>query len=57
MRANEILRQEEGLALLPDDNLPLLPEWNDALSLPPTFDEYMQENAKKKAENQQKEQE
>lgn len=57
MRANEILRQEEGLALLPDDDLPLLPEWNDALSLPPTFDEYMQENAKKKAENQQKEQE
>ncbi len=40
IRADELLRQEAGLTLLDDDDLPLLPEWNDDLTLPPSFKEY-----------------
>lgn len=41
IRADEIRKQEEGLELMSDDKLPLLPKWNDRLELPPSFDEYM----------------
>ena len=44
IRATEIRKQEEGLSLMSDEKMPLLPEWNDALALPPSFDEYMNEN-------------
>jgi general secretion pathway protein D len=44
IRADEIRKQEEGLSLMDDAKMPLLPEWNDALVLPPSFDEYMKEN-------------
>ena len=27
-----------------DEKMPLLPEWNDELALPPSFDEYMNKN-------------
>ena len=54
IRADEILRQEEGLSLLDDANLPLLPIWNDDLALPPSFDEYMKDNSDKKTEQQNK---
>jgi general secretion pathway protein D len=39
--ADEIRKQEEGLSLMSDEKMPLLPEWNDKLALPPSFDEYM----------------
>ncbi len=41
IRALEISKQEAGLELMSDDKLPILPKWNDQLSLPPSFDEYM----------------
>ncbi|TWX55313.1 type II secretion system secretin GspD [Colwellia hornerae] len=41
IRATEIRKQEEGLSLMSDEKMPLLPEWNDKLTLPPSFDEYM----------------
>ena len=41
IRADEIRKQEEGLDLMDDSKLPLLPKWNDSLELPPSFDEYM----------------
>jgi general secretion pathway protein D len=44
IRATELRKQEEGLSLMSDDKMPLLPEWNDELALPPSFDEYMNEN-------------
>lgn len=51
MRAREIEKRERGLSLMSDDKLPLIPEWNEQLSLPPSYDEYMkqreQEAAKK----------
>ena len=53
MRADEIRKQEEGLSLMSDEHLPILPEWNDDLSLPPSFDEYqdtLQKEKQSKAE-------
>jgi general secretion pathway protein D len=44
IRATEIRKQEEGLSLMNDEKMPLLPEWNDQLALPPSFDEYMKDN-------------
>jgi general secretion pathway protein D len=41
IRADEIRKQEEGLSLMSDEKMPLLPEWNDKLALPPSFNEYM----------------
>ena len=41
IRADEIRKQEEGLSLMKDENLPILPKWNDELTLPPSFDEYI----------------
>ncbi|MBU2870327.1 type II secretion system secretin GspD [Colwellia sp. E2M01] len=40
IRADQIRRQEEGLRLMSDENMPILPEWHDHLTLPPSFDEY-----------------
>jgi general secretion pathway protein D len=41
IRADELRKQEEGLQLMSDEKLPLLPKWNDELTLPPSFDDYM----------------
>ena len=35
------LKREQGLELLDDEKLPLLPSWNDDLKLPPSFEKYM----------------
>ncbi|WP_394172018.1 type II secretion system secretin GspD [Thalassotalea litorea] len=43
IRAQEIRKQEDGLYLLDDEALPLLPEWNESLALPPTFEDYMEQ--------------
>ncbi|QBY04635.1 type II secretion system protein GspD [Thalassotalea sp. HSM 43] len=45
MRAVEMEKQEAGLQLMDDAKLPLLPEWEENLELPPSFDEYMQQRA------------
>ena len=42
IRAEEVRKQEEGLELMDDSKLPLLPKWNDSLALPPSFSEYME---------------
>ncbi|GAA0854912.1 type II secretion system secretin GspD [Aliiglaciecola litoralis] len=41
IRAQQLKRQAEGIALMPLTDSPTLPEWDDALSLPPTFEEYL----------------
>lgn len=43
IRADEIRKQEEGLSLMDDASLPLLPEWSEDLTLPPSFDEYIKD--------------
>jgi len=40
IRADQLRKQEEGLSLMRDEKLPVLPEWNDKLTLPPSFEEY-----------------
>jgi len=52
IRAIELSKQEAGLELMSDDKLPILPKWNDQLSLPPSFDEYMQKRDDKKSSDE-----
>ncbi|WP_159822046.1 type II secretion system secretin GspD [Colwellia sp. 20A7] len=42
IRADQLRKQEEGLSLMDDDNLPLLPQWSDELTLPPSFEAYQE---------------
>jgi len=48
IRADELRKQEDGLELMNNDKLPLLPKWNEALVLPPSFDEYLGDKSKPK---------
>lgn len=41
MRAQQIKEDEDGIELMPMTDQPVLKEWNDDLSLPPSFEEYM----------------
>lgn len=49
MRAKQLQRQAQGIPLMPNTEGPLIPEWDDALVLPPTYDKYLldKENAAK----------
>jgi len=49
IRALEIEKKAAGLELMSDEKLPILPTWNDQLSLPPSFDEYMEKRAEEKS--------
>jgi len=48
IRADQLRKQEEGLSLMSNKNLPILPEWNDELTLPPSFDDYQESVQKDK---------
>jgi general secretion pathway protein D len=50
IRAQQLMRQSEGVPLMPFAEGPSLPEWNDAMTLPPSFDEYLTEEEKKAKE-------
>ncbi|WP_372626028.1 type II secretion system secretin GspD [Arsukibacterium sp.] len=52
IRAEQLLRDEEGIRLMPNTKQVVLPEWDDSLVLPPTFDRYMEEQQQKPAESQ-----
>ncbi|MDM7862082.1 type II secretion system secretin GspD [Alteromonas sp. ASW11-36] len=41
IRAQQLQRQSEGVPLMPNEEGPLIPEWNDALTLPPSYEEYL----------------
>jgi general secretion pathway protein D len=43
IRADQIRKQEEGLSLMSDANIPILPQWQDKLTLPPSFEEYQKQ--------------
>nr|WP_229817403.1 type II secretion system secretin GspD [Thalassotalea profundi] len=49
IRAQELNRIDAGISLMDDEKLPLLPEWNDELSLPPSFDEYSEQKKTEQA--------
>jgi general secretion pathway protein D len=48
IRAQEMASRDAGLELMDDEKLPILPEWNDELSLPPSFEEHMKKVEEKK---------
>ena len=56
IRAKEILRKEQGLSLVSDEHLPILPEWNDQLALPPSFEEYQKQQAEKSEQDKSSQQ-
>ncbi len=46
IRGEQFKQKEDGIDLMPLEEAPILPEWNDALVLPPTYEEYLkQQNA------------
>ena len=49
IRAQQIESREAGLALMDENKLPILPKWNDALSLPPSFEEHMKKVEEEKS--------
>ncbi|WDE08099.1 type II secretion system secretin GspD [Thalassomonas viridans] len=55
IRAGEIEKQQRGLSLLGDAELPLIPEWSDELSLPPSFDEYIEQKKSDDTSSEQQE--
>jgi general secretion pathway protein D len=57
IRAEQIRKKEIGLSLMSDEHLPILPKWQDELTLPPSFKAYQDELAQKKANNDKQVQE
>ncbi len=50
IRADQIRKHEEGLSLMSNENMPILPQWQDNLTLPPSFGEYQKKLEEKKLE-------
>lgn len=46
IRAQQLNRQSQGIPLMPNTDGPDLPEWDDKLKLPPSFEEYLLEKDK-----------
>ncbi|MDP4945604.1 MAG: type II secretion system secretin GspD [Alishewanella sp.] len=43
IRAEQLKREEEGIRLMPLTNQAVLPEWDESLKLPPSFNEYIEQ--------------
>jgi len=41
IRAQQLSNQSKGIPLMPSINRPTLPAWDDKLTLPPSFEEYL----------------
>ncbi|KPH56734.1 general secretion pathway protein GspD [Pseudoalteromonas porphyrae] len=41
IRGEQQIKRDDGIDLMPLTDSPILPEWNDALILPPTYEEYL----------------
>ncbi|GAW97064.1 MULTISPECIES: type II secretion system secretin GspD [Colwellia] len=50
IRAEQIRKHEEGLSLMSNDNMPILPQWQDKLTLPPSFEDYQEKLQEKNIE-------
>ncbi|MCC5826837.1 type II secretion system secretin GspD [Alkalimonas sp.] len=48
IRAEQMIRDERGIPLMPRTPQAVLPEWDDSLILPPSFNEYLQQQQKGK---------
>ncbi|NDV90752.1 type II secretion system secretin GspD [Alteromonas sp. 345S023] len=52
IRALQLKRQQEGISLMPTEETPTMPNWDDKLSLPPSFEEYLTEKAQQEEGNE-----
>lgn len=43
IRALQLKRQQDGVSLMPNTRTPTMPNWDDELTLPPSFEEYLTE--------------
>ena len=50
IRGEQLKQSDDGIDLMPTEQVPLLPEWNDALVLP-TYEEYLKEQNKAERDN------
>jgi general secretion pathway protein D len=48
IRAQQLKRQADGIPLMPNTEGPTLPDWDDKLSLPPSFEDYIMSKDKEK---------
>jgi len=48
IRAQQLDHQADGISLMPNTEGPSLPKWDDALALPPSFEEYLQKKNEEK---------
>ena len=46
IRAEQLKRQSQGIPLMPFSEGPSLPEWDESLSLPPSFEDYIEKEKK-----------
>lgn len=46
IRAQQLDRQSQGIPLMPNTSSPSLPAWDDKLTLPPSFEEYLMDKEK-----------
>ncbi|MBD1582338.1 type II secretion system secretin GspD [Pseudoalteromonas sp. S16_S37] len=51
IRSEQKIQQDDGIDLMPFETTPVLPEWNDALVLPPTYEEFLNEQNNKERSN------
>lgn len=51
IRGEQLNHREDGIELMPFEQTPVLPEWNDKLELPPTYEEFLKEQTKQEREN------
>jgi general secretion pathway protein D len=51
IRGEQKLQRDDGIELMPFEDSPILPEWNDALVLPPTYEEFLKEQNTKEQSN------
>lgn len=50
IRAEQLKRDAEGIRLMPNTSQAVLPEWNENLKLPPSFEEYMEQQNRQQIE-------
>lgn len=51
IRGEQNNQRDDGIDLMPFEETPVLPEWNDAMVLPSTYEEYLKEQNKKERNN------
>ncbi|MDC8829349.1 type II secretion system secretin GspD [Alteromonas gilva] len=52
IRAQQLDKQSEGVTLMPRTDTPVLPEWNEGLALPPSYEDYLKRREEEEAQQQ-----